>query len=93
MTFYVAFKNYLIHRHDKIFGERKGHYSPDRYKYSKNAPLMDQGGHINGCHKLYLTLVGGGVFGNDLAWILEAIGLAARKFAYIPLEVHIVQYQ
>lgn len=41
---------------------------------------------------LYLTLVGGGVFGNKLEWILEAISKIAAKFANTPLRVFIVSY-
>ncbi|MEL6675262.1 MAG: hypothetical protein AAFR61_23845 [Bacteroidota bacterium] len=42
--------------------------------------------------KLYLTLVGGGVFGNAPEWIFSAIEKAAHKFAHTPLEVIMVSY-
>ncbi len=42
--------------------------------------------------KLYLTLVGGGVFGNKLTWILDAIEKSILKFKNTPLDVKIVSY-
>ncbi|MEM9214144.1 MAG: hypothetical protein AAGD25_07320 [Cyanobacteria bacterium P01_F01_bin.150] len=45
-----------------------------------------------GCPKLYLTLVGGGVFGNKLAWILSSIGRSLKLFAWANLDVYIVSY-
>lgn len=45
-----------------------------------------------GCPKLYLTLVGGGVFGNKLEWILSAIGRSLKLFANSGLDVKIVSY-
>ncbi len=45
-----------------------------------------------GNRKLYLTLVGGGAFGNDPEWIFEAIGKSVKKFRNTPLEVKIVSY-
>jgi len=41
---------------------------------------------------LYLTLVGGGVFGNKIEWIFDAISKAISKFSKIPLDVKIVSY-
>lgn len=46
----------------------------------------------NGCNKIFLTLVGGGVFGNKTEWILEAIKKAFLKFKETPLDVRIVSY-
>lgn len=43
-------------------------------------------------NKLYLTLVGGGVFGNRLVWILDAIEKAVEKYKHCPLDVKIVSY-
>ena len=43
-------------------------------------------------NKVYLTLVGGGVFGNKIEWILEAINKACFKFNQTPLDVMIVSY-
>lgn len=45
-----------------------------------------------GNNKLYLTLVGGGVFGNPLDWILEAIEKSVIKFRKMPLNVKVVSY-
>ena len=44
------------------------------------------------CDKLFLTLVGGGVFGNRLDWILSSISRALDLFSCIPLDVKIVSY-
>ena len=41
---------------------------------------------------LYLTLVGGGVFGNELQWITSAIDRAFRLYAHSGLDVRIVSY-
>jgi hypothetical protein len=45
-----------------------------------------------GSRKLFLTLVGGGVFGNKLSWIFNAIEKAVIKFRHTPIDVHIVSY-
>ncbi|MFT5829079.1 MAG: hypothetical protein ACI9AB_002048 [Urechidicola sp.] len=41
---------------------------------------------------VYLTLVGGGAFGNREYWILESLQVAINKFRNIPLDVRIVSY-
>ncbi|MDX2427167.1 MAG: hypothetical protein QNK22_00565 [Xanthomonadales bacterium] len=46
-----------------------------------------------GNNKVYLTLLGGGVFGNDEDWILAAIMRALELFAHVPLDVAIVSYK
>ena len=46
-----------------------------------------------GNNRLYLTLVGGGAFGNELAWILSAIQRAATVFAQHSLDVRIVSHR
>ncbi|WP_324027099.1 hypothetical protein QSV08_04910 [Maribacter sp. BPC-D8] len=46
----------------------------------------------NKSNKVFLTLVGGGAFGNDLDWILESLFKALEKFKLTPLEVNIVSY-
>lgn len=46
-----------------------------------------------GNNKLYLTLVGGGAFGNEPAWILSAIQRAANIFSGHPLDVRIVSHR
>jgi len=45
-----------------------------------------------GNNKLFLTLVGGGVFGNKKEWIVDAIKKTTLKFLNTPLDVKIVSY-
>ncbi|MBU8883871.1 hypothetical protein KSK37_12315 [Kaistella sp. DKR-2] len=45
-----------------------------------------------GSSKLFLTLVGGGVFGNKTEWILDAIKNSVQKFRNKNLEVSVVSY-
>lgn len=45
-----------------------------------------------GQNRLFLTLVGGGVFGNQIEWILSAIDRALHMFAWADLDVTIVSY-
>ena len=45
-----------------------------------------------GSNKLFLTLVGGGAFGNKMEWIIDAIKNSLNKFTNIPLDVMIVSY-
>lgn len=45
-----------------------------------------------GNNRLFLTLLGGGVFGNKIEWIIEAIERAARLHIEHDLEVSIVSY-
>jgi len=45
-----------------------------------------------GNNKLYLTLVGGGVFGNKVDWILSSIDRSLKLFAHSGLDVKIVSY-
>jgi len=47
---------------------------------------------LNGDNKVYLTLVGGGVFGNKLEWICSAIERACLKYEEYDLDVKIVNY-
>ena len=41
---------------------------------------------------VYLTLVGGGAFGNEQYWIIESLEKALHKFKTVPLDVRIVSY-
>jgi hypothetical protein len=41
---------------------------------------------------LFLTLVGGGVFGNDVKWIVDAISKSINLFKDIDLKINIVSY-
>jgi hypothetical protein len=45
-----------------------------------------------GSNKLFLTLLGGGAFGNHGDWIFAAIERALEQFADVPLDVSIVSY-
>jgi hypothetical protein len=49
-------------------------------------------GILNGDKRVYLTLVGGGVFGNELEWICSAIERAYLKYTEYELDVSIVNY-
>jgi hypothetical protein len=49
-------------------------------------------GILNGDDRVYLTLVGGGVFGNELAWICSAIERAVLKYENYELDVTVVNY-
>jgi hypothetical protein len=46
----------------------------------------------NGSNKIFLTLLGGGAFGNDSAWILESIHRALATYKHLDLDVAIVSY-
>lgn len=43
-------------------------------------------------NKVFLTLVGGGAFGNDADWILESLINAIERFKSVSLDVKIVSY-
>lgn len=45
-----------------------------------------------GCNLVYLTLVGGGAFGNEESWIFDALKSAILKFKHTALDVRIVSY-
>ncbi len=45
-----------------------------------------------GNNKLFLTLVGGGAFGNNSAWIFAAINRALQLYSNVPLDVALVSY-
>jgi len=45
-----------------------------------------------GNHTVYLTLVGGGVFGNKLEWIMDAIKRAVCLYQQVDLDIKIVSY-
>ena len=46
----------------------------------------------HGSNRLFLTLLGGGAFGNEPAWIIDAIQRALVLFKDVELEVAIVRY-
>lgn len=45
-----------------------------------------------GSNKVFLSLVGGGAFGNEMNWIIDSIEKAFIKFQNTPLDVKIVSY-
>lgn len=45
-----------------------------------------------GARKVYVTLLGGGVFGNPYTWILQSIKRACERYRHYDLEVYIVSY-
>lgn len=45
-----------------------------------------------GNNKVFLTLVGGGAFGNKSEWIFDAIKKSIFKFSNTPLDIRIVSY-
>jgi hypothetical protein len=47
---------------------------------------------VTGNNRLYLTLVGGGAFGNKTAWITDALQQTIKRFSKTPLDVRIVSY-
>jgi len=56
------------------------------------AEASERHGGADGSRKVFLTLLGGGVFGNDLAWITDAIRKSCHEFRAEDLEVYIVCY-
>ena len=46
----------------------------------------------HGSHRLFLTLLGGGAFGNETAWIIGAIQRALNLYKDVDLDVEIVSY-
>lgn len=46
-----------------------------------------------GNNKVFLTLVGGGAFGNKKEWIIDSIKKVVLKFINTPLDVRIVSYK
>ncbi len=45
-----------------------------------------------GNNKVFLTLVGGGVFGNDISWIINAIHRVLNLYSHCGLDIVIVSY-
>lgn len=48
--------------------------------------------HQTGNRRVYLTMVGGGVFGNDRVWIIQAMRRALNVVHAFPLQVYVVSY-
>ncbi len=47
---------------------------------------------LNGNNRLFLTFIGGGVFGNEHDWIVDAIQRSLKLYAHIDLDLVIVSY-
>jgi hypothetical protein len=56
------------------------------------AEAKERHGDKDGSRRVFLTLLGGGVFGNELEWIVDAIRGACEEFREVDLEVIIVCY-
>lgn len=46
----------------------------------------------NGNNKVYLTLIGGGAFGNEKEWIINAIARSLELYKMFNLQVFIVSH-
>jgi hypothetical protein len=60
------------------------------------ATLLAAAGHEGGSGHVFLTFVGGGVFRNDMAWIVDAISRAVwnvSKIGSVQLQVHVCHYR
>jgi hypothetical protein len=64
------------------------------YEATMYAALQNAVAHNGECgsKRVFLTALGGGVFGNDEEWIAEAMRFAFEKFAGVGLEVYIVSF-
>ena len=45
-----------------------------------------------GNRSVFLTMLGGGAFGNDVEWIVDAMSRAFDVLAHVDLDVQIVSY-
>ena len=60
------------------------------------ATLLAAADHADGSGHVFLTFIGGGVFRNDMAWIVDAIAQAAwsvGSITSVQLVVHICHYR
>eukprot|EP00729_Bicosta_minor_P013073 gene13073-33652_t len=62
------------------------------YEATLRAAAIEQA-EGSGSGKVYLTFIGGGVFGNDQGWIQAAIARACRKLKNYPLQVVVCHYR
>jgi hypothetical protein len=60
------------------------------YEACLAAALLNQA--ATGSNKVYLTLLGGGAFGNRMEWITDALLRAMRIYRYSGLDVSVVSY-
>lgn len=61
------------------------------YEATLYAALMNL--KFNSSNKVFLTLVGGGAFGNSMEWIAIALINVLRKFKDTPLDIRIVSHE
>jgi hypothetical protein len=61
------------------------------YEATLYAAIMNS--EKTGNNKVFLTLIGGGAFGNDIRWILDSLLLTLKKFRNYPLDVKIVSHE
>ena len=47
---------------------------------------------VTGNHRVFLTLLGGGVFGNSIDWIFDAMQRSFQRYEHYDLDVAIVSY-
>jgi hypothetical protein len=60
------------------------------YEATLSAAILNAASTKN--NRVFLTSLGGGAFGNDTAWIMDAIERALTMFANVDLDVAIVSY-
>lgn len=60
------------------------------YEATLCAAILNRADSGNNC--VFLTLLGGGAFGNETDWIIKAIDRAVRRFDNFDLDVSIVSY-
>jgi hypothetical protein len=67
---------------------------PEEYpqQVRENITVDGQTAILNGSNKLFLTLLGGGAFGNEPAWIIGGIERALTLYKDVELDVAIVSY-
>jgi hypothetical protein len=63
------------------------------YRATFAAAVLNAHDPTSGSKTVYLTLLGGGAFGNDLTWIMEAIHKALLHYQVWDLDVVIVAYR
>lgn len=61
------------------------------YEATLHAAALNAEGTEN--HTVYLTMLGGGVFGNDETWIIDAIERACTRVSNLPIDAAIVSYR
>merc|ERR1712038_1453927 len=62
------------------------------YESTLYAALLNYKSRPGGSNKVFLTLVGGGVFGNEMIWIEESISKAIDKFRMTELDIIFISH-